>query len=475
MEKRIHPILLYLLLSNILSSASQTLPIRVDMTLPIRVDMVEYSYMTFNRLSMALSDLNSHTSMSMNSSEGFRAWDEALSITTLKGLALSFCVVHGVWGLGYWKEENEIVKSKLASIIWPGEASASPRGWVVPTNGKKLRVGVPVKAGFTEFVSVTWNPNNSVRVEGYCIDVFDAVMAALPYGVPYESIELTYAVDLGEIDTAAADTIVDFTLQPYTGQRVISICSFFFIVFFIWILEHLINQNLKGFWYQVGMTFWCAFSTVVFAHKERPVRHLSRLLLIIWFLAVLILTQSYAASLASMLTVQKLQPTATDVELLIRNREIYIGYMQGSFVFGLLKGMHFDESRLVEYDSPEKLDELLSDGSIAAAFHETPNVKLFLGKYCSKYTTIGPINKAAGFGIVFVIGSDLVTDVSCEVLDMTEGQKMAEIERKWLGDVMNKCLEYSNINNLGPASFWLSGLFLIVGMTAFIIYAVRCE
>lgn len=127
--------------------------------------------------------------------------------------------------------------------------------------------------------------------------------------------------------------------------------------------------------------------------------NLSRVVLIIWFLVVLILTQSYTASLASMLTVQKLQPTVTDVNLLIRNNE-YVGYMQGSFVYGLLKKMNFHESRLIEYDSPENLHDLLSKGSIAAAFHEIPYIKLFLGKYCSKYMMVGPINKADGFGFV---------------------------------------------------------------------------
>ena len=127
--------------------------------------------------------------------------------------------------------------------------------------------------------------------------------------------------------------------------------------------------------------------------------NLSKIMLIIWFLVVLILTQSYTASLASMLTVQKLQPTVTDVNYLARTNK-NVGYMQGSFVYGLLKKMDFHESCLVEYDSPEKLHELLSKGSISAAFHEIPYIKLFLTKYCSKYTMIGPINKANGFGIV---------------------------------------------------------------------------
>ncbi|KAL0330147.1 UNVERIFIED_CONTAM: Glutamate receptor 2.8 [Sesamum radiatum] len=382
-----------------------------------------------------------------------------------------------------------------------------------PNNGKKLRVGVPIKEGFTEFVRVTWNSDNSTEVEGYCIDVFDAVMAALPYGVPYEYIpfaapdhKMAGDYNVSPIKYTLESQYIDFTL-PYTESGVsmvvpikddksknawvfvkpltwelwlTSFCSFVFIGILIWILEHRINEDFRGpFWYQVGMIFWFAFSTMVFAHKEKVISNLARFVLIIWFL-VLILTQSYTASLASMLTVQKLQPTVNDVNVLIRNKE-YVGYMQGSFIFGLLKKMNFDESRLVEYKSPEELDELLTKGSgnggIAAAFHEIPYIKLFLSKYCSKYMMVEPIHKADGFGFVFPIGSPLVTDVSRAILNVTEGQTIVEIERKWLGDYKTNCPDTNTLlspKSLGLASFW--GLFLLVGIAgiaAFIIYVVR--
>ncbi|KAL1552576.1 glutamate receptor 2.2-like isoform X2 [Salvia divinorum] len=441
---------------------------------------------------------------------------KTLSNTTFTGLAGNFRLVdgeleappleivnfvgHGVRGIGYWTKESGIVKelnsksanlyadftpkSKLGSIIWPGDTTSRPRGWVIPTNGRKLRVGVPVKAGFTEFVSVKWNADNSTRVEGYCIDIFEAVMAALPYGVSYEYIpyafpnhttagdynSLTYQVYLGRYDIVAGDVTilanrpqyVDFTL-PYTESGVAmvvplrdvkrknawifvkpltwelwltSFCSFVFIGFLIWLLEHERNDEFTGtFWYQVGIIFWFGFSTMVFAHKEKLKSNLSKIMLIIWFLVVLILTQSYTASLASMLTVQKLQPTVTDLNYLIRTNK-YVGYMQGSFVYGLLKKMDFHESRLVEY------------------------------------TMIGPINKANGFGIAFPIGSPLVKDVSRAILNVTEGRKIVEMEKKWLG-VVNKCLDSDELatpNNLGLGSFW--GLFLIAGVAAVIVLII---
>ncbi|KAL6556550.1 hypothetical protein OROGR_005838 [Orobanche gracilis] len=483
---------------------------------------------------------------------------QALATISFKGLSGDFELVDGQLQappyeiinmvgpgarvIGYWTKENGIVKElnftvpkkstystskfNLGSIIWPDDPSTPPKGWVIPTNGKRLRVGVPVKEGFTEFVRVTYS-DSSTEVEGYCIDIFDAVMDALPYGVPYEYIpfatpdhkmagdynEFTYQVYLGNFDAVAGDVTVlgnrsqyvDFTL-PYTESGVSMVVpiqddkrkntwlfvkpltwelwlttfgSIVFIGVLIWILEHRINEDFRGpFWYQVGMIFWFAFSTMVFSHKERVVSNLARFVLIIWFLVVLILTQSHTASLASMLTVQKLQPKLKDVSELIKTNQ-NVGYMQGSFVLGFLKNMKVDESRLKEFTSMEQLDEFLSKGSknggIGAAFHEIPYIKLFLGKYGSKYTTAGPMYKANGFGFVFPIGSPLVPDVSRAILNVTESQKIVEIEKKWLGDNTITCPE-SDIypfKSLGLASFW--GLFSIVGIVgilAFTIYVI---
>ncbi|KAH6760758.1 hypothetical protein C2S51_017707 [Perilla frutescens var. frutescens] len=130
--------------------------------------------------------------------------------------------------------------------------------------------------------------------------------------------------------------------------------------------------------------------------------------------------------------------------------------------------MNFDESRLVVYNSAEECDELFSNGSIAAAFDEIPYIELFLAKYCSKYTMVGPTYKTDGFSFVFLIGSPLVPDVSRAILNITEGEKMVQIEKKWLGDSNNKCAESTNVlssNSLGLESF--KGLFLIVGIAAF--------
>ena len=131
--------------------------------------------------------------------------------------------------------------------------------------------------------------------------------------------------------------------------------------------------------------------------------NLARFVVIIWVFVVLILTQSYTTSLKSLLTVQQLQPTITDVNQLIKNGE-YVGYQEGSYVLELLEEMNFDTAKLRTYKSTEECDELLSKGSanggIAAAFDDVPCMQVLLSQYCSKYTMIPSIYKNAGFGFV---------------------------------------------------------------------------
>ena len=133
----------------------------------------------------------------------------------------------------------------------------------------------------------------------------------------------------------------------------------------------------------------------------------SRFVLIIWIFVVLILTQSYTASLASMLTVQRLQPAIADINELLRNGA-FVGYQRNSFVRGFLtEQLNFDKSKLRSYSNPDEYHEALSKGSqkggVDAIFDEIPYIRLFLAKYCSKYTMVGPTYKSDGFGFVSLI------------------------------------------------------------------------
>ncbi|XVF32050.1 hypothetical protein REPUB_Repub17cG0048400 [Reevesia pubescens] len=444
--------------------------------------------------------------------------------------------------VGFWTPENGLIrrlnsenskksinsssKPNLGPIIWPGDTTIFPRGWDFPKNGSKLRIGVPVKDGFGEFVQVTWDPisQKAISFKGYCIDVFAAVMAKMPYAVPYEFIpfatpdhksagsynDLIDQVYYGNYDAVVGDIsiranrslYVDFTL-PYTQSGVSMIvpirdnrknnawvflkpltwdlwvtsgCFFVFIGFVVWVLEHRINQDFRGPpAHQVGTMFWFSLSTIMFAHREKVVSNLARFVMIIWCFVVLILIQSYTASLTSLLTIEQLQPTVTDINELIKRRES-IGYHDGSFVEGILMELKFDKFQLKKYKSPEELHELFAKGSanggISAALDEFPVLRLFLAKYCDKYTMVEPTFKTAGFGFVFAKGSPLLLDVSIAILNVTQGDEMNQIEEKWFknGTVCPDTNPSISSNSLGLESFW--GLFLIAGTASLLSLAI---
>ncbi|KAB2020032.1 hypothetical protein ES319_D07G038700v1 [Gossypium barbadense] len=430
-----------------------------------------------------------------------------------------------------WKSTNTSAKSsskpKLGPIIWPGDTNSVPKGWKIPVEGKKLKIGVPVKDGFTEFVKVTWDSNSkkAKSIGGYCIDVFDAVMSKMPYPVPYEYVPFAtpegnaagsyndlidqvfygiYDGVVGDITIVANRSLyVDYTLpytesgvsmlvpvrdnnkknawvflQPLTSDLwVTSGCFFVFIGFVVWVLEHRINEDFRGPpAHQVGTSFWFSFSTMVFAHREKVVSNLSRFVVIIWCFVVLVLTQSYTASLTSLLTVEQLQPTVTDINQLLKRRES-VGFLSASFVKDTLLEMKFDESHIKKYGTLEELHDLFTEGSakggISAALDEIPYIRLFLSKYCGKYTTVKPTFKTDGFGFVFPKGSPLVADVSRAILNVTQGDEMQKIHNKWFNNAT--CPDFDptvSSNSLGLESFW--GLFLIAGVasiSALIIFA----
>lgn len=163
-------------------------------------------------------------------------------------------------------------------------------------------------------------------------------------------------------------------------------------------LEH----TLRVFFFFFLLIHLCYLLKIIFVMVpgERVVNNLSRFVLIIWVFVVLILTQSYTASLTSMLTVQRLQPSFTDVKDIQKNG-YFVGYQTNSFVKDLLtKKLNFNETRLKNYTTSEDYHDALSNGEVAAIFDEIPYIKIFLASYCSRYMMVGPTYRTDGFGFV---------------------------------------------------------------------------
>uniref|UniRef100_A0A251SZD0 Glutamate receptor n=1 Tax=Helianthus annuus TaxID=4232 RepID=A0A251SZD0_HELAN len=439
--------------------------------------------------------------------------------------------------IGFWSPEIDGISKKLSNntkglkpVTWPGDSHVIPKGWEIPVSNKNmLRVGVRI-GGFDQFIDADIDPEtHQVTMTGFCVDVFKAVVDALPYALKFEFVrfvssddkrpagtfdDLVFNLSIGGYDAVVGDiTIlayrsdrVAFTL-PYTEAGVslvvpikderksawiflkplekelwITAGAFFIYTgLVVWVIEHRVNKEFRGAPHkQVGMLLYNSFSTLVYSHRARLISNLSRFVMIVWVFVVLVLTSSYTASLTSMLTVQKLRPTYTDINEIKRNGES-IGYQDGSFVRDKLIRMGFNDTQLKGYRTFEQYHDALKNGSqnggVSAIMEELPYIRVFVAKYCNMYTMTGPIHKTAGFGFAFPKGSPLVHDVSKAILQVTEKQMM-NITNHWFKEDAN-CDQQQKGPQMKTEGFGLDsfkGVFLIAGLSstsALLIFASR--
>ncbi|KAL5706074.1 hypothetical protein ACHQM5_024283 [Ranunculus cassubicifolius] len=403
---------------------------------------------------------------------------------------------------------------KLYTVLWPGETAERPRGWVFPHGVKQLRIGVPNRASFREFVTQV---KGSDMVKGFCVDVFMAAVNLLPYAVPFKFIpygdghqnpsytELVRSITTNKFDAAIGDIaivtnrtrVVDFT-QPFTESGLVVVVPFkntnsggwsflrpftpemwsvtlaFFILVgaVVWILEHRLNNDFRGPpRKQLVTVLWFSFSTMFGSHRESTVSFLGRFVLLIWLFVVLIVNSSYTASLTSILTVQKLYSPIKGIESL-RGTDEPIGFQVGSFAeHYLTEELHIAKSRLVPLGSPEEYAAALQrgpnkKGGVAAVVDERPYIDHFLSSHC-RFTTVGPDFTKSGWGFAFPRDSPLAVDISTAILTLSENGDLQKIHDKWLTRPACTFEGTADIESdrLHFRSFW--GLFLSCGIAIF--------
>ncbi|KAK6140555.1 hypothetical protein DH2020_025699 [Rehmannia glutinosa] len=358
---------------------------------------------------------------------------EAISETTFQGLSGDFHLVNGqrepssfqilnVVGnktreVGIWtpstrslSARNENATSKnLTSITWPGKSMYVPKGWEVPVSGKKLRIGVPANAGFAEFVKVKTDPQtNATKVSGYIIDLFDSVMAELPYAVRYEYVpfemtssgsydNITFQVSQGNYDAAVGD----ITITAYRSQ---------FVDFTLPIEEGGVTRTHKS----------------KYENPNAKLIFLEPLTKKLWLTVIALFI-------------------LTGVALWILEHRLNTAFRGPSSEHVGRKQLFFS----LVY-RPHNSFFLYTD--------------LFLSKYCSKYTKAPSPHHTQGFGFVFPKGSPLVADVSRAIIKLTDNHKKSEIKEHWIRN--SACNEdESDASNEKWESIDLESFKILFGIT----------
>ncbi|QCD80432.1 glutamate receptor [Vigna unguiculata] len=298
-----------------------------------------------------------------------------------------------------------------------------------------LRVRVPMRDGFPQFVKVVWDPSQQkYNVFGYCMDVFNAVLTYLPFNVSIHIVPIDVEsskisgrhpilkqishkmmkekneVVVGDVTILAyRSELVDFTV-PYTVSGVKMVVP----------VKHGRDQNMWTF----------------------VLKSCSRFVLMVWLLLALLLMQSYTANLTSILTLDQLQP---------------------SF-------LNFDPSKLRPYRNIGEYHDALKlgskNGGVAAIFDEVPYLKLYLQEYGSNYIMSGSEYRNAGFGFVFPLNSNLTAYFSRGILNVMESGLMNEIDEKYFGksDIGEDSSAETSSSPLSLSFHSFSGLFFISGI-----------
>ncbi|XP_059440447.1 glutamate receptor 3.6-like [Corylus avellana] len=435
----------------------------------------------------------------------------------------------GVRTIGYWSNSsglslappeklnaqlNKSSNQQLYGVTWPGQITQKPRGRVYSINEKQLRVGVPKRISYREFVSHIEGSNN---YSGYCIDVFNAAKDQLSYLVPYKFIpfgnghsnpityDLLHRITTGELDAVVGDItittdrikMVDFT-QPYIKSGLVVVApvwklnsnawaflrpftpmmwcvtsiSFLVVGVVVWILERRTNDDFQSPPRKQCVTIlWFSFSTLFY--RKKIVSTLGRLVLFIWLFVVLILNSSYTASLTSILIAKKLSSPVKGIEsLTTNNNNIPIGFPRGSFVENYLANeLNIHRNRLVPLGSPNDYERALkagpSNGGVAAIVDERAYMELFLSTRC-EFGIVGHEFNIRGWGFAFSREySRLAIDMSTAILKLSETGDLQKLHDKWLTrSACNSKDVKQEVEQISLKSF--KGLFLLCGLACFV-------
>ncbi|KAK1371886.1 Lig_chan domain-containing protein/SBP_bac_3 domain-containing protein/ANF_receptor domain-containing protein [Heracleum sosnowskyi] len=410
----------------------------------------------------------------------------------------------------------------LKEVLWLAQPWHTERQRrILAGRSEPIRVGVPGHSIFKQFVKVDTDPRtNKTSYEGFSIKVFEEVMKIankdltynyVPFGGPTYD-DMVKEISLGNFTAVAGDVTIlearhkfaDFS-QPYTESGMVLIVPIqsrlpsrmwlfmkpfttkmwglivaitIYNGFTVWLIERSHNDEFRSgpVWNQIGTLYWLAFSTLFTLRGDRLHSNLSRMAMVVWLFVALIITQSYTASLSSMLTAQMLEPSIKDVATL-KKMNATVGYCKGSFLKSYIIGtLGFDPANIRKYPSTAAYAKALNTKEIAGIFLEVPPAKVFLAQYCKSFIKTEKTFKVGGFGFAFEKGFPLLPAINNAIMNITESGELLKLEQKYINS--EECVDADTVSNeeasIGLNSF--SILFMLTGCTstfALVMFVIR--
>ncbi|CAI7758750.1 unnamed protein product [Closterium sp. NIES-54] len=404
-----------------------------------------------------------------------------------------------VWGsefvtVGYWRMGKGFTtsddplapavqanSSTTLNLLFPGNLEKAPSGWLARQQDP-LRIAVPNKKGYNQFVEIlppTAAQGND-RFTGFCLDLFRAAVARLPYELSYEFLqfgegdatpsytEMVYAVANHTYDGAIGDIAVlnfrseavDFTVpiqqsglslvsyvapndnpwisyHPFSWQMwLLLACLIVFSGLVLCFLEsshpaHLLRREYDRPHQEVMSYIWMSFAPVGFAKVRGIVKtSLGRILTVTWFALMIVVSSSYIAALTAALVLQKLQlPISSIYDA--AGSDVMVGYQYGSFVYGYLVQLGFSPSRLVPLNSEQDYYEALTSQRVALIVDEDPYLNVFASQYCQMLRASQAFN-VLNSAFAFQKGSLFGADISQALLELAQNGELQRIRSMYI-------------------------------------------
>ncbi|KAD4584312.1 hypothetical protein E3N88_21913 [Mikania micrantha] len=439
-------------------------------------NMNAYAISAYDGVSaLALAVEKTHSVLKLNTQDlattGSAQWGTTLLNQMLR---ISFDGLRGKEevNVGFWTPDAGFIKKigklnsfphdGLDTIVWPGGILNNPTRRMLQGTSRSLIIAVPLLNRTGPRFEIKFDAKQKLTsISGFCFDVFLAAFQALDPNVAFEFIPIMR----GEFDAAIGDiTItsnrslyVDFTL-PYTDLGLAT-------------LTRKTNDEFQGsLVQQIGTTLWFAFSTVVFAHRQKLVSNLSRFVITVWLFVVLVLVSSYTATLSSLLTVEQIQ--------LASSRGL-IGYQHHIPIqLGVIvRNMNFKDTEIKSYNTLEEIADALTRGSkkggVDAIVDEIPYIKEFLADYTSGYSMVVSEDITNGFGFVFPKGSPFTAKISTQIAKLREEGTLLMLQEKWFRQKSDsKSPPAPNILNFKGLRglFFISGVSMAFALSLFMLY-----
>ncbi|KAL5989540.1 hypothetical protein ACLOJK_010432 [Asimina triloba] len=331
--------------------------------------------------------------------------------------------------------------------------------------GKTLKIGVPKESPYPKYVTVKCNDtSNRICFSGRSIDVFRLVWENIHNNSDYQFNPCPGNYEDMRFDAVVGDTsvvakrcdYVEFS-RPYTkmGARMVVLerpargrvwifvkpftaslwgvtgVIFLYNGLIVWLIETADSEEKRSFFVNSFNLIWLAATALFPINGEKVNSNLSKMALVVWLFVALVLTQSYTASLTSMLTVRRLRPSVVDVESLL-NGKAKVGCDKGSFMSRYLEDVVGFNAACVETFNLDEYASALSNGTIKAAFLEFPSIQLFLDQNPKGFTVAGRTDEIGGYAFVFPKGSRFVEEVSDEILRLRENGTLRMLEESLL-------------------------------------------